>query len=40
MKRISLLLVLLLASLMLFSLTSCGKSGDKAGGVTGIRPFR
>lgn len=33
MKRISLLLVLLLASLMLFSLTSCGKSGDKAGGV-------
>lgn len=33
MKRISLLLVLLLASVVLFSFTSCGKSGDKAGGV-------
>ena len=33
MKRVSLLLLLLLASLMLFSFISCGKSGDKAGGV-------
>lgn len=33
MKRVSLLLALLLSALMLLSVVSCGKSGDKTGGV-------
>jgi len=33
MKRLSLLLVLLIAALSLFSFSSCSKSGEKSGGV-------